>query len=291
MVIVGEKINTSRKSIAEAVEKRDAEFIGNIAREQAEAGANFIDVNAGTFLDKEVDYLCWLVETVQKEVDLPLSLDSPSPRALSEAIKRHKGEPMINSISLEKDRIEALLPVVTGQPCSVVALCMAETSMPSTVEERVEAGAELINTLTAKGMPIEKIYVDPLVQPVSVDTRMGLAVLGAIHQIMGDFPGVNTICGLSNISFGLPERSLINRHFLTLGMSHGLNAAILDPTDKKLMATLLSTNMLLGEDEYPHDPESPSTRTRTERLRGPSNSQRYMPCQVPRSRCPSSTIT
>jgi 5-methyltetrahydrofolate--homocysteine methyltransferase len=160
---------------------------------------------------------------------------------------------MINSISLEKNRLEALLPIVTGQPCSVVALCMAERSMPSTVEERVEAGAELINTLTAKGMPIEKIYVDPLVQPVSVDTRMGLAVLGAILQIMGDFPGVNTICGLSNISFGLPERSLINRHFLALGMAHGLNAAILDPTDNKLMATLLSTNMLLGQDEYCED--------------------------------------
>ena len=250
MIIVGEKINTSRKSIADAVEKRDASFIGEVARAQAEAGAHYIDVNAGTFLDRETECLCWLVETVQQEVDLPLCLDSPNPQALAEAIKTHRGEPMINSISLEKDRIEALLPIVTGQPSSVVALCMAETFMPSTVEERVEAGAELINTLMTKGMPIEKIYVDPLVQPVSIDTQMGLAVLGAIQQIMGEFPGVNTICGLSNISFGLPERSLINRHFLSLGMAHGLNAAILDPTDRQLMATLLSTEMLLGRDEY-----------------------------------------
>ncbi|MGD8503546.1 MAG: dihydropteroate synthase, partial [Syntrophobacterales bacterium] len=109
---------------------------------------------------------------------------------------------------------------------------------------------ELINKLTDRGFPLEKIYVDPLVQPVSVDTGMGAAVLGAIQSIMNDFPGVNTICGLSNISFGLPMRSLINRNFLALCMNSGLSAAILDPTDKQLMATLLSADMLLGRDEY-----------------------------------------
>lgn len=250
MIIVGEKINTSRKSIEEAVERRDAAFIATVAREQAEAGANYIDVNAGTFLDREVDCLCWLVETVQSEVDVPLSLDSPNPEALFEAMKRHKGEPMINSISLEAARFESLLPVVTSQPCSVVALCMAQTAMPNTVEERVDVGAELIEKLTDRGMPLEKIFVDPLVQPVSVDTGMGIAALGAIGRIAKDFPGVNTICGLSNISFGLPLRRLVNRSFLALAMSYGLSAAILDPTDKQLMATLFAIEMLLGRDEY-----------------------------------------
>jgi cobalamin-dependent methionine synthase I len=250
MIIVGEKINTSRTSIEEAVRKRDAAFITKVAREQAEAGAHFIDVNAGTFVDKETDHLCWLVETVQSEIDLPLSLDSPNPEALYEAIKRHKGEPMINSISLEKERFKSLFPVITSHPCHVVALCMAQTSMPTTVEERVEVGSELINKLVNAGVPIEKIYVDPLIQPVSVDTNMGLAALGAIRKIMDDFPGVNTICGLSNISFGLPERRIINRNFLTLCLSYGLSAVILDPTDKQLMTTLITTEMLLGRDEY-----------------------------------------
>jgi 5-methyltetrahydrofolate--homocysteine methyltransferase len=250
MIIVGEKINTSRRSIGEAAEKRDTEFICKIAREQAEAGAHYIDVNAGTFIEQEVDYLCWLVDTVQSEVNLPLCLDSPDPEALSEAIKRHKGEPMINSISLEKDRFQSLLPVITSQPCHVVALCMAQTSMPVTVEERVQVGSELIKRLTDEGIPLEKIYVDPLVQPVSVDIGMGIATLGAINKIMNDFPGVNTICGLSNISFGLPERHLINRSFLALCISYGLSAAILDPTDNKLMAALLAVEMLLGRDEY-----------------------------------------
>jgi 5-methyltetrahydrofolate--homocysteine methyltransferase len=250
MIIVGEQINTSRKSIAEAVEKRNASYIVKVARDQVEAGAHYVDVNAGTFLEQETECLCWLVETVQSGLDLPLCLDSPNPRALAEAIKRHKGEPIINSISLEAERFRALLPVVASQPCQVVALCMAEMSMPTTVEDRVQVGGELINRLTDAGIPLEKIYVDPLIQPISVDTKMGLAALGAIAGIMNDFPGVNTICGLSNISFGLPARRLINRSFLSLCVSHGLSAVILDPTDKQLMATLLSVEMLLNRDEY-----------------------------------------
>ena len=250
MLIVGENINTSRIRIAEAVEQQDAEFIFQVAKSQADAGADFIDVNAGTFVDREAEYLCWLVKTVQDAVDLPLCLDSPSPKALAEAVKHHRGKPMINSISLEKDRFDAILPIVTSQPCQIVALCMTETAMPVTIEDRVQAGTELINRLTAAGVALENIYIDPLVQPVSVDTRMGNAVLGTIKTIMDDFPGVNTICGLSNISFGFPARRLINRTFLTLCMLQGLSAAILDPTDKNLMANLLSVRMILGQDEY-----------------------------------------
>ena len=250
MIIVGEKINTSRKRIAEAVEKRDADAITEVAREQAEAGANYIDVNAGTFLEQEADCLCWLVETVQQTVDLPLCLDSPSPKALAAAIKCHRGEPMINSISLEPDRYQALLPVVTSHPCSVIALCMAETAMPTSIKDRVQAGTEIVTRLTKAGIPLEKIYVDPLIQPVSVDTRMGKAALGAISEIMNKFPGINTICGLSNVSFGLPCRHLLNRAFLTLGIGHGLSAAILDPTDNRLLATLRAAEVLLDRDEF-----------------------------------------
>lgn len=250
MIVVGEKINTSRKSISEAVEKRDSDFIISVAKEQAEAGATYIDVNAGTFVDKETECLCWLVETVQSALDLPLCLDSPSPDALREAMKLHKGIPMINSISMEEDRLKPLLPVVTSSPCHIIALCMGQAAMPTTTEDRVQVGSELIGVLTEAGVPIENIHVDPLIQPVSVDTNMGIASLGAIRRIMDEFPGVNTICGLSNISFGLPERHLINRNFLALAIAHGLSGAILDPTDRQLMSTLLTVDMLLGRDEY-----------------------------------------
>jgi 5-methyltetrahydrofolate--homocysteine methyltransferase len=250
MIIVGEKINTSRKTIAEAVEQENAEYIQAIARSQADAGADYIDVNAGTFLEREIEYLPWLVKTVQAKVDRPLCLDSPNPQALERALEVHRGEAMINSISLERERYDALLPLVTGQPCKVVALCMAETSMPTSVEDRVRVATDLIEGLTREGFALENIFVDPLVQPVSVDVRMGPAVLDAISEIMTRFPGVQTICGLSNISYGLPARRLINRHFLGLLITKGLSAAILDPTDSDLMSALVTVRMLLGRDEY-----------------------------------------
>lgn len=248
MIIVGEKINACRPTITEAVAKRDANYVISLAKIQAEAGASFIDVNAGTFLDHETDYLCWLVETIQSQVDIPLCLASSNPRALAEAMKRHKGEPMINAISWEEERFHALLPVVTSRPCHVVALCMAHKSLPTTLEERVYIGTQLIEKLTAEGIPREKIYVDPLVQPVVANPCMGSATLGAISKLMADFSGIKTICGLSNISFGLPGRHFVNRSFLTLAMAYGLSAAILDPTDKLLMGTLLAVKMLLGQD-------------------------------------------
>jgi cobalamin-dependent methionine synthase I len=250
MIIIGEKINTSRRGIAEAVEKKDVTAIQAVARAQVDAGAAYIDVNAGTFLEQEKVLLPWLVETVQEAVDTPLCLDSPNPEALKEAMAVHKGRPLINSISLEKDRYDALLPLVTENPCKVVALCMAETAMPIAADDRISAGAELIEKLTAAGMVLEDIFVDPLVQTISVDVRMGPAVLAAISGIAERFPGVGTICGLSNISFGLPARRLINRHFLALALAHGLSAAICDPTDKEIMSTLAAVNMLLGGDEY-----------------------------------------
>jgi 5-methyltetrahydrofolate--homocysteine methyltransferase len=250
MIIVGEKLNASRKRIAQAIEARDADAIARVALAQAKAGADFIDVNAGTFVDAEAAHLGWLVQTVQAAVDLPLCLDSPDPDALAQAKEVHRGEPMVNSISLERERFEKLLPVVTGGPCHVVALCMAKTSMPTTVEERVEVGTELTTKLMEAGIPPERIYIDPLVQPVSVDVRMGAATLGAIRALRGRFPAVHAICGLSNVSFGLPARKLVNRTFLAQAIACGLDAAILDPTDPALMATLKAADMLAGRDEY-----------------------------------------
>ena len=250
MIIIGEKINTSLKGVSEAVESADREYIIQLAQQQVDAGADYIDVNAGTFVEKEVEYLPWLVQTVQAAIDIPLCLDSPNPEAISRAMGVHRGEPLINSISLETDRFRDLLPVITGKPCKVVALCMGQTSMPTTYEERLVVGEELVNKLNETGIVLEKIFVDPLIQPISIDRGMGLAALQSIAGIMERFPGVNTICGLSNISYGLPMRRLINRHFLTLAMAYGLTAAILDPTDNRLMASILTTQMLLGQEQF-----------------------------------------
>lgn len=250
MIVVGELINTSRKAIERAVREKDTDFIQRVAKDQADAGADYIDVNAGTFLEKEPECLQWLVETIQAAVDLPCCLDSPSPAALRQAMAAHRGMPMINSISLEADRYQQVLPVVAQAPCKLVALCMSRTAMPTTAEERVEVAEQLIDGLSAAGIAHGDIFIDPLVQPVSVDTLMGPAVLEAMAAIRDRHPDVNIICGLSNISFGLPERRLINRYFLSLAVGSGLNAAILDPTDVKLMAALKTSLMLIGRDEY-----------------------------------------
>jgi len=250
MIIIGELINASRKQISSAIENKDADTIQKIAKDERENGADFIDVNAGVFVGKESDYLKWLVTTVQETVEAPCCLDSPDPKAIETALSIHKGVPMINSISLEKERYEALLPVVSGTECKVVALCMSDKGMPETTDDRVSIADELINNLLKNNVPLDNIYVDPLVQPVSTKDSYGIEFLNAIEKIINKFPGVHTICGLSNISFGLPERKFLNQTFMVMAITKGLDAAIVNPLDKGMMAKIVAAETLAGKDEY-----------------------------------------
>lgn len=250
MIIIGELINASRKQIAPAIENKDADTIQKIAKDEKENGADFIDVNAGVFVGKESDYLKWLVTTVQGTVDAPCCIDSPDPKAIEAALSVHKGIPMINSISLEKERYEALLPVVSGTECKVVALCMSDKGMPETTDDRVSIADELINNLLKNNVPLDNIYVDPLVQPISTKDSYGIEFLDAIEKIINKFPGVHTICGLSNISFGLPERKFLNQTFMVMAITKGLDAAIVNPLDKGMMAKIVAAETLAGKDEY-----------------------------------------
>jgi len=250
MFIVGERINASRKMIKPAIENRDADFIVKEASDQANAGADLVDVNAGVFVNKEVEYLPWLVETIQAKVDVRLCLDSPDPKAIEAALAVHKGQAMINSISLEKERFETLLPLIGKYKAKVVALCMTDTGMPKTAQERFDVASELIGKLTKGGIPLDDIYVDPLVMAVSTDSSFGIEFLQAIRLIMTGHPGVHTICGLSNISFGLPLRSHINQTFAIMGMTMGLDGLIIDPLDKRMMAGIMMAETLLGHDQY-----------------------------------------
>ncbi len=250
MVIVGELINASRKVIGPVIEAQDAEAIKKVALDEHEAGADYIDVNAGIFVGKEGDYLEWLVKTVQSAVDGPCCIDSPDPKAIEKALAVHKGVAMINSISLENARYEALLPLVAGTDLKIVALCMSDEGMPQTAEARVKIADKLIEGLTRKNVPLENIYVDPLVQPVSTDGRFGSEFLDAIQLIMTRFQGVHTMCGLSNISFGLPGRKYLNTVFATMAISRGLDGLIIDPLDRNMMAGLIAAETLAGRDDY-----------------------------------------
>jgi len=250
MQIVGELINSSRKPIKAAVEAQDVEEIQKIAKDQHDHGADFIDVNAGTFVGKESEYMQWLIKTVQEAVEAPCCIDSPDPKVVEAAVAVHEGTPMINSISLEKERYDALLPVIAGTDLKVIALCMSDNGMPETKDDRVAIADELINSLVKNNVSIENIYVDPLVQPISTKDSYGIEFMNAIEAIMTGFPGVHTICGLSNISYGLPERKLVNQTFAVMAIAKKLDSAIINPLDKRMMANIIAAETLIGKDEY-----------------------------------------
>jgi 5-methyltetrahydrofolate--homocysteine methyltransferase len=250
MFIIGELINASRKTIRVAIEAKDAAAIQKVARDQAEAGADYIDVNAGVFVGKEPECLKWLVETVQAVTDKPCAIDSPDPAAVEAALAVHRGIPMINSISLEKERYEKLMPIIAGTNLKVIALCMSDAGMPKTVEDRMKIADELVGGLTENHIPVENIYVDPLVQPLSVNETFGIEFVSAIERIVTTFPGIHTACGLSNISYGLPARKFMNQTFMTMAIAKGLDGAIINPLDAKMMASIIAAEALAGRDSF-----------------------------------------
>ncbi|MBN2032051.1 MAG: methyltetrahydrofolate cobalamin methyltransferase [Deltaproteobacteria bacterium] len=250
MIIIGELINASRKTVASAIEAQDAQAIKTLARDQFEAGAQFIDVNAGVFLDKEREYLGWVVRMVQSEVKAPCCIDSPDPKAIEEALNVHQGIAMVNSISLEKQRHDMILPLVAGTDLKVVALCMSDQGMPQTCDERLSIADRLINDLVKANIKLENIFVDLLVQPIGVKNTFGLEFLKSVKEIMTRYPGAHTVCGLSNISFGLPERKLLNQTFMIMALTQGLDAAVINPLDKRMMACIVSSEALMGKDNF-----------------------------------------
>lgn len=176
------------------------------------------------------------------------SLDSPDPKVIERGLAVHKGTPMINSIFLEKERYENLLPVVAGTDFKVVALCMSDAGIPKTTEDRLEIAEKLINGLVQKNVPLENIFVDPLVQPISTNDSFGV-VLNAVEQIMTRFKGVHTMCGLSNISYGLPERKMLNQMCTVMAVAKGLDGLIVNPLDKRMMANMFAAETLAGRDK------------------------------------------
>ena len=250
MIIIGELINASRKAIGAAIEAQDAAAIQKVAQDQHAAGANFIDVNAGIFVEKEPEHLAWLVKTVQEVVDGPCAIDSPNPKAIETALACHQGAPMINSISLEKERYENLMPIIAGTDMKVIALCMSDDGMPETVDDRMKIADKLVNGLLQNNVKIENIFVDPLVQPMSVNNSFGMEFINAVEQIMLKFEGIHTACGLSNISYGLPVRPFLNQTFMVMAIAKGLDGAIVNPLDKKMMANITAAETLAGKDSF-----------------------------------------
>jgi 5-methyltetrahydrofolate--homocysteine methyltransferase len=250
MEIIGEKINGTRKRVGQAIAEKDADFIRDLARSQAEAGSTWLDVNAGTHPDHEPDDLVWLINTVQAVVDTPLCLDSANPQALAAAIKAVNKTPMINSISGEPQRLAGVLPLAAGHGCPVIALAMDGKKIPQTSAARVDVIHQVLAATRAAGVPDAQVYVDPLAMTIGTNVQSGLIFCDTIRAVRAAYPDVHFTAGLSNISFGLPARSYINRAFLTLALAAGLDCAILDPLDQELRATLLAAELVLGRDRH-----------------------------------------
>jgi len=250
MLIVGERINSSRKSIAKAVTAGDSDLIRKEAQMQADAGADYIDVNAGTFMDEELERLKWIVDTVQEAVSVPLCIDSPDPGVIQGILPMVREIPMINSITLEPSRLERILPLAAARQAKVIALCQSSEVMAETIEEKVQMAHELMEKARQAGIDEDDLYVDPLVYPVATHPDSVAATLSSIQRIRRELPKVHTICGLTNVSYGLPARKLLNRTFLVAAVSHGLDAAILDPTDTPLAGALKAALAVTGKDEF-----------------------------------------
>ncbi len=248
--VIGERINTSRKLVQAAVAEKDAGYIIDDVTKQQDAGANYIDVNAGARIGHETEDMKWLLDTIQPIATVPLTLDSPDPAVLEMAFKMVEKTPMINSISLEKERFDAMMPFLEGKECKIIALCMDDAGMPASSDDILERATRLVEELNQIGIPTSAIYVDPLVQPISTDISKGNMVLDAVRSIKVRFPEVHITGGLSNISYGLPQRKIINRTFVTLMMDAGMDSAIIDPLDSKIMGTIRTADMLLGKDDF-----------------------------------------
>jgi 5-methyltetrahydrofolate--homocysteine methyltransferase len=251
MIVIGELINGTRRPIAEAIAKRDREFIADLAKRQEAAGADYIDCNAGTTGEKEVDDLVWLVEVVQEGVRIPISLDSPNPMALGRALEIYSGPPpLINSVTAEKERIEQVVPLVQQSGASVIALLLGDAGMPADAAQRMANADVLVGNLLDAGIEPTRVFIDPVVVPLGTDHNAGTWVLDTIVALRQDFGDCHITGGISNVSYGLPNRRLLNRVFAVMCVARGLDSAVIDPLDRELMAALIAAESLAGRDEW-----------------------------------------
>jgi 5-methyltetrahydrofolate corrinoid/iron sulfur protein methyltransferase len=254
MIIIGEKINATLGPVKPIILNRDNAALLDLARGQAEAGANFLDVNVGTGVGsqaEEVEAMKWAVETIQAEGEAPLCLDSADPAVLNAGLEANTHRPvMINSTSGEPEKLAGIVPLAAKYNTSLVALTMDEAGIPKTVDDRRRAAEKIVAALEKFGVPLDQVLFDPLVLPVSTDITYGMVTLKTIARLKADYPEAKTVLGLSNISYGLPDRSRLNVAFLHMAIAFGLDAAIIDPLDQELMAAVTTGEVLVGRDRH-----------------------------------------
>ena len=250
MIIIGEKINGTRKAVARAIREKDADFIQQLAISQVEAGSAYLDVNAGTAPEREPDDMAWLVNTVQAVCETPLCLDSTNPNAIKAGLDLVKKTPLINSVSGEKSRVEGILPLALQYKTEVVLLALDDAGIPPASDGRTKIVDKLVALAKKGGLLESQLYVDPVVTAISTGTGNALITFETIRQIRAAYPRIHITSGLSNISFGMPLRALINRTFMCMAVQAGLDSAIADPEDRQLMGVMAAAEMLIDNDKF-----------------------------------------
>jgi cobalamin-dependent methionine synthase I len=251
MIIIGEKINSSIPATKAAMEARDVQALVKLAKDQYNAGAAFVEINAGMFLEKESELLAFVAGALKEALDIPLSIDTPSPAAAAAALKvLGAGRHIINSVTAEPKRLEAVSALAAEYGCGVVALCMRAPGKPPGTESILKTADILVGYLTRRGIKSSDIYLDPMLRPLGADGKAGVDALENIRRLRALYPECHITVGLSNISYGLPMRHTVNRAFAVAAMYAGLDAAIADPLDRKLMGLISATEAILGRDEF-----------------------------------------
>ena len=250
LTVIGELINSMRKKIGVAIAERNETLIRRLARNQHEAGAHVIDLNAEQAMERELEDMLWLIEVVEDELgsDVRLGIDTSDPVTMEKAIATCSATPMMNSISNEPSKAP-LIALAADCGCDVIGLAMGISGTPKTAEGRFAETVALVETCEKAGMSRDRLFVDLICMSVGSSPEQGRELLTAVRRVKDELQ-VKPLVAVSNVSFGLPGRRLLNRVFLSMLIEAGLEGAILDPTDPGIAETICATRALLGSDEY-----------------------------------------
>jgi len=254
MIIIGEKINASIPAVKTIIRNRDDKKLIELAQKQAAVGSNYIDVNVGTgegSRDDEISAMQWAIKIIQNKIDTPICVDSADPILLEAALEALNGRTsLINSTKAEEDNLKEIVPLAVRHNASLIALAMDESGIPKTVQERLIACEKIVDACHGYGLFLDRVFFDPLVLPVSTDISQGRVTLDTLTAIKEKFPEAKTVMGLSNISYGLPNRVGLNSAFLHMALFAGLDAAIMDPSDQHMTAAVRTAEVLVGKDRH-----------------------------------------
>ncbi len=254
MLFIAEKINASIPSVKKIIEQKDIAKLLYLVELQTRAGADYIDVNIGTGSGEqqdEIEAMHWAVTVIQERYDVALCIDSADPRVLAAGLAARNGRPaLINSTKGSEKYIEAIVPLAREYNVPLVGLAMDEGGIPKTVGRRVAACEKIATACEKYGVPLENLYFDPLVLPIAIDVRQGLVTLETIRAIKMNLPQSKTVMALSNISFGLPKRNILNAAFFHMAIFAGLDGVILNVLEHELMGAAKTAEAIMGRDRH-----------------------------------------